>query len=711
MKKAVSLILSAVLLLALIQSPVLAADTGLEQAILTAKSKIDIPETYTEFSSNVVTSERQTQYDLTWRQPEKEFVSEASISVTVNDKGDILDYRQYSSQLDSSSDVKLSKYSDDQLKTIAAEWLQAVNPNWMAELPQEAMTVSDPSVSSRRSYVTMPRRVNGIPFCGDSVDISIDNQTGDVLYMQAAWTYTDAIPSLDTVIGDAAAQAAFAALSPLELSYIDAGEDRAVLVYMPTDASVMVDANTGEKVEFNSAANAYAGGSGGGASLATAENAAKDEAAVDRGLSEEELANVEQIEGLLQEDALRAFGAGLTELGLDQAQYVSCTYQRVQEDGETVSYRAVLRYLFIDGEEEREATLTVDAQTCELLSYYTYMPYNYQSSVQEGAEPAVSRADAEQTARAFAEKYAAEQYAKTSLQEPEEDSYYGSHAFTFIRQENDVPFDSHSISMAVDGETGQITRFYKTWDDSYTFEPTEGMLDADAAMQALFTYAPVQLQYENLNGRYSEAEPAVRAIYRMDTTRGTIVGAHSGKLVGWDGQELPEDGTALTADDIAGHYGEAAITALLQAGVIALDPDTTSFRPDDVITQQELLAFVSGLQGSYIPYPAWDTELLRASSRSGLLTAGEWNPTQEENRQDGVKYIIRALGYERVANLQGIFDCGFADRADISDGYEGYVALAKGFGIVNGDENNRFNPQAALTRADAAIMIYNYLAN
>ena len=41
---------------------------------------------------------------------------------------------------------------------------------------------------------------------------------------------------------------------------------------------------------------------------------------------------------------------------------------------------------------------------------------------------------------------------------------------------------------------------------------------------------------------------------------------------------------------------------------------------------------------------------------------------------------------------------------------KGYVAIAKGLNIVGGDENGCFNPNSALTRADAAIMIYNYLA-
>ena len=60
--------------------------------------------------------------------------------------------------------------------------------------------------------------------------------------------------------------------------------------------------------------------------------------------------------------------------------------------------------------------------------------------------------------------------------------------------------------------------------------------------------------------------------------------------------------------------------------------------------------------------------------------------------------------------MSDIFEPAFSDDNQITPGYEGYVAIAKGFGIVNGSPGNLFEPQSELTRADAAIMIYNYLA-
>ncbi|NLM50551.1 MAG: S-layer homology domain-containing protein, partial [Clostridiaceae bacterium] len=61
------------------------------------------------------------------------------------------------------------------------------------------------------------------------------------------------------------------------------------------------------------------------------------------------------------------------------------------------------------------------------------------------------------------------------------------------------------------------------------------------------------------------------------------------------------------------------------------------------------------------------------------------------------------------ASLEGIFKTGFMDEAEIAPELVGYVAIAKGFKIINGDENGNFLPKKALTRAEAAIIIYNYL--
>jgi hypothetical protein len=61
-----------------------------------------------------------------------------------------------------------------------------------------------------------------------------------------------------------------------------------------------------------------------------------------------------------------------------------------------------------------------------------------------------------------------------------------------------------------------------------------------------------------------------------------------------------------------------------------------------------------------------------------------------------------------VAEIRGIFNINFMDGDSISPELYGYVAIASGLGIVNGNGAN-FMPKKNTTRGEAAVMIYNYL--
>ena len=65
------------------------------------------------------------------------------------------------------------------------------------------------------------------------------------------------------------------------------------------------------------------------------------------------------------------------------------------------------------------------------------------------------------------------------------------------------------------------------------------------------------------------------------------------------------------------------------------------------------------------------------------------------------------LGYKTVAEKEEIFKMPFADCSE--NGYAGYIAICKAFGIVSGDENGNFRGESMVTRAEAAKLIYQYI--
>ena len=77
-------------------------------------------------------------------------------------------------------------------------------------------------------------------------------------------------------------------------------------------------------------------------------------------------------------------------------------------------------------------------------------------------------------------------------------------------------------------------------------------------------------------------------------------------------------------------------------------------------------------------------------------------------KEEAVKYLIRALKYNKIGDLSEIYKDIFKDTKDIDPQLKGYVSIAYGLGIVQG-YNGNFNPKAELKREDGANMIYNFL--
>lgn len=710
MKKWLAGITAALMLVSLVPSLGFAADdAALEQAILSAKSKIEVPAEYTEFESNIFTDELGNQeFHLTWSTKPEEYQDTKSMDITINSRGDVV---SYSHNQWNDSEMAFANYTGDALLQIAKDWLSGVNPGWMAELPDEAAEY--PMVGSVRSdtdRVTFHRQVNGLDFCGNQVNISINNRTGEVTAMYSDWIYAESVPDPSIAISAEDAANIFLKNSPMELFYRSYEENQAVLVYGPKDSSFAINAATGE--EFAPFRYGYLNGStasGGGGATAEEAAVANDKAA----LTEEELANIGEVAGLMSEADLRAKAESLENTGIDSAKFVSCNYRNLvswEDDTKDSKYQAHLLYLEnADQENEHRFEVVMDAMTGELLQYFSY-----DGSYDD--DPAkITQAEADAYALAFAEAYAPETAGKIKIisentEEEEEEPQTYDYSVALVRHENEIPYHQNYVSINVDKDTGRIKSFYKTWDKETVFEDPAGVLGEDRAGELLIEKVGMQLTYA-LAQNGTETIPAMALKYTLDPEKPTYIGAKTGDLLTYSGDIYdPSESTVVYPEDLNGHYAQEQINTLIESGILQLKEGETSFRPDEAITQKELLAFVAGLKTGYIPCNQDAGSIMQTARRYGIID-DPIDPEALATREDGLVFIIRALNYDNVAKLSGIFTTGFADEDQITPGRIGYVALSKGFGIVGGDENGCFNPQATLTRADAAIMIYNYLAN
>ena len=184
------------------------------------------------------------------------------------------------------------------------------------------------------------------------------------------------------------------------------------------------------------------------------------------------------------------------------------------------------------------------------------------------------------------------------------------------------------------------------------------------------------------------------------------VDAVSGELLRSESSQDAE----ITYDDISSHYAKAKIEKLAEYGI---GFSGGSFFPDRSLTQRDLIALLVSACGNYYGIPASEAEvdsLYYSAYSLGILTKAEKAPDSLVTRAELVKRVVRAAGYGRAAEISGIYTVNFADAAAIDKDLTGYVAIARGLGIISGTPGGKFLPNRTATRAEAAVVLYNYMS-
>lgn len=177
---------------------------------------------------------------------------------------------------------------------------------------------------------------------------------------------------------------------------------------------------------------------------------------------------------------------------------------------------------------------------------------------------------------------------------------------------------------------------------------------------------------------------------------------------------------AITADadrpaisDINGHWGEKSIREAVETGLVDGYPDG-AFRPDQQVTRAEFATMLHRMfawpngpdagfndQSEILP---WAREAVSAAVKAGVVSGypdGTFRPAADVNRVEAVVMIAKAAGLQADKNVLA----PFADDAAIASWAKPYIDAAHEAGLVEGQSGNRFNPQAAMTRAEAVVLL------
>lgn len=699
----------------------------MEQMIKKVRPLIDVPEEYTDFNWDFHGSNSYSNayWNFFWSDG-----NTGEVNVTCDTQGRITGYYIYDYK--NERNAKLPDVGPEELLPKAKDFIGKTAPH-LKDMDLRLSETSYPSVFYNHAYTyEFTRYENDIPVPENTVSVSVNHITKEVDSMNVSVNADIKFEKPEKFISEDEAKNAVFKSQSMNLSYRLATEyddegkltsRKAYLIYTPAVSYLSADAESGkvytERNTWNSIKNSATNGALGGImmdSSASKEESAESEEGGYR-LSEQELEQLQILESLISKDEAtnvifkdadlyKPENAYLSDARLTKRYYDAVP---LSENGEKQGKYVWNLYFSTPGEMYLGMNATVDAHDGKLISFSSDLPsvYHYEQFKLEEPELRVSKEQAIEIASGFIKKHEPEKFENVRYSS---DSEYATFKYTenevgdiipeyranrmvFVRQNEGVDFTYNSFNMGVDRATGKITRFSYSWYDDVEFESPKDIISPEDAMTALYSDNGFGLNYEvncdytYVEGKYDSVESKVysRAVYSLFNPHTTTVRAIDGKLVNYNNEEVVISENDGVYSDMQNHWAKDTV---LRFSWIGYGPEGDSFTPNAAITGEDfaILCETVRIYGN-------TQEVLKLDSLS---------------RMQAVKLIIDYLGYGKIAKLENVFITDFSDNSDFLPDDIGYAAIARGFGLIEGDGEN-FRPYDTLTRAEALTIIENVI--
>lgn len=686
MKKMISLLLALVMVASCCG---VCADSNsaqsMEKVLVAVKAKIDVPAELTEFNPYSGEHNGKVSYNFGWSDEK----NTQNLDITCDSDGRISSYYYYHDAMRNNQKItNLTKadiisYADDFIKKALPE---AFGTDDVLVFDEQSWDVTNNSNYS----LTYKRTKNGIEVKDNYafVTVAVFNELPCVRRLSVNYNYDAEFeqPAQEFENYTNAYMEAF----PLELIYRDKyayqpkndeeKKNETVLVYRHKDNEMgYILVSDGKVVTEDVAEDGdYIFSAGAGMESAN-DSMLKNE------LTDKELQELDKIEGLIsKEDAEKALKK-LPFVKLDNTMEFG-GYNLDVRDGKyylTVNYKSKQK----DG--QRSISAEFDAKTCKLLNLYNRTNFTEATDLKDAQKKSAATAIDK-----FLKSVAPDEY--KNCKEYTESVYGTKVTKSFDRQVNGVRYIDDGISVQYDAKSGMVTNYRLDYNEEKVFADSTNVVSPYMAYKCILGLAPVKKVYMKTGGTYKQCYTLSR---------------HGVQVDAFTGEEYKEDNGITENEynytDIEGHWAEEKIKKLAEVQ-IGLDGD--KFYPDAPISQYDLLKlFAAGIRGkSYLNYD--EDNFYYAIEYEGILSKAERKPKAQVLREDAFVYMVRFDGLEKVAKLSSIFKVEYADGHLLTEGKVGYPAILTGMNIICGD-GGYLRPKDAITRAEAATMLYNFLTN
>lgn len=687
MKKFLSLVL-AVLLCAASVVPAFAdgKTEKINEMLSVLKQRIGSTDEYDKFSSNVNTYGGETKYEFLWSKTDGD--NRSSMNITMNSDGVVTSYYTYGGGNGRDGKASINRPDVSEALDAAISGFKKLNP----DISENVKITSDGeyrSLTGDDFGFVLQRTQNGIPVADDDGWISVSADAKRVVSFSLNYTTGLKFEDSSKLISKEDAQNSFNEKFPMKLRYTTEYKDdkkSATLIYSPdSEYNQYISATSGEVITREYRRHYF----GGGDMKASESMAARDMA--DNGFSEAEIKNLDTIKGLIGLDKAEKIILSNRVINANSA-YKLTDYSLCRDwyDEEKYTYR--LEFERTSGDEDYWLDAEVDAKSGDILSFYISENRGNEKAkfnVKQGYEKAY----------AALEVLAPSHFGENMDYLLDGDDKDSSGNYVFFRYVNGIEFADNSVRISVDMASGRILSYRISCDD-IEFPSADGVISAEDAGKRLFEQVGYDVWYIPI---YEDDKPAkALAVYDTDSYDLTL-DAFSGELKYKGESEKVGEYT-----DIENHYAKDAIEALAKFGIGFADSE---FKPDINITQADFVTLLNAAFNDYGPIVIYKgisyNDIYDDAIADGIVKEDEYSPDADVTRDLAAKMMVRALGFEEVATLDGIYVPIFAD---VSADSVGFTSILGAMGVIKGDENGNFNPNGMVTRADAAIMLYNYLS-
>ena len=666
--------------------------------ILKIKTKLELPDEYTEFNYNYNNYGTRGTWYFNWSTGSEPY---KNITVNCDDDAHIITMNYY----DNKNASKMPDKTSEEMLDTANELLARVFPEAVGHVTLKSTTCSYYRSSYSFRFV---RLENDIEMPDNYVVLSVNYDNGELAGLESSWNYTSKIPEAKKLISADEAKAKIGKKLDMKLYYYVArdeeGKDKVYLAYTPSMSYIAADAKSGKiytkKNYWGSDPEMYENG------MADEDAASKSEATgrYEATLSDAEIKKIADLENLISSDDAVNIIRNNDYLLVDE--YTNSVTASLRESDGKYYWNITLRDNRPEDYENGDyfrgyARATIDAADGKILSFSSSVKslYYYSDQDIDSIKFSYSKKECKNVFEKFVKELESDKFSQVKLESTTsamsgKSEYTGkvidmAYAYNYTRYNDEVPFISNGISGSVDRVTGKVYSYRVNWTDA-EIPSAKGVIGEEKAYDAYMGYEGFDLVYEIITNYTSsagiygdDAEQSIRLVYRT-AINPAYVDAFTGKQLNYSGEEYEKVRTDYNYNDIAGTKYEKAIKILAGLGV-GLPGE--SFEPDKKITGEEFITLLTKMP--YIGYRNIDEEI---------------KDSKQLSRQKTAKVMISVLGLDIIAKLD-IYKLNYKDASDVTKGYEGYVALAGGLGLFGDKDAKKFSPKAALTRGEAAQLL------